>query len=177
MRNPVVVFGLSGSGKSFLSSLLHEHFGYEWLRSDVIRKELVGLNPLESAKAEFGKGIYTEDITKKVYEEMIKRAKELIKEGKRVVLDATFLKRWQRKLVLENFQEPLFILAFAPEEVIKERLSKRKDVSDADFNIYLKQKEVFEEPSEIAYAKVNTDKPREELLKELERIITVKGNP
>ncbi|WP_461828652.1 AAA family ATPase [Aquifex sp.] len=45
-----------------------------------------------------------------------------------MVLDATFLKRWQRELVLKNFENPLFILAWAPEEVIKERLSKREDV-------------------------------------------------
>ena len=177
MRNPIVVFGLSGSGKSFLSSLLHKHFGYEWLRSDVIRKELAGIKPQQSAKADFGKGIYTEDMTRRVYEEMVRRAKELTEEGKKVVLDATFLKRWQRELVLKNFENPLFIFAWAPEEVIKERLSKRKDVSDADFNIYLKQKEVFEEPEEIDYVKVNTDKSPEELIKELEKIITAEGGP
>ena len=177
MRNPIVVFGLSGSGKSFLSSLLHKHFGYEWLRSDVIRKELAGIKPQQSAKADFGKGIYTEDMTRRVYEEMVRRAKGLTEGGKKVVLDATFLKRWQRELVLKNFENPLFIFAWAPEEVIKERLSKRKDVSDADFNIYLKQKEVFEEPEEIDYVKVNTDKSPEELIKELEKIITAEGGP
>ncbi len=175
MRNLVVVFGLSGSGKSFLSSLLHKHFGYEWLRSDVIRKELAGIKPEESAKAEFGKGIYTEDMTRRVYGEMVRRAKELTKKGKKVVLDATFLKRWQRELVLKNFENPLFILAYAPEEVIKERLSKRKDVSDADFGIYLKQKGVFDEPSELNYVIVNTDKTEKELLKELKSLITAEG--
>ncbi len=177
MRNPVVVFGLSGSGKSFLSSLLHKHFGYEWLRSDVIRKELAGIKPEERAKAEFGKGIYTEDMTRRVYEEMVRRAKELTKEGKRVVLDATFLKRWQRELVLRSFEKPLFILAWAPEEVIKERLSKRRDVSDADLSIYLKQKEVFEKPEEVDYVKVNTNRSVEELIEELKRIITAEGGP
>ena len=177
MKNPIVVFGLSGSGKSFLSSLLYKHFGYEWLRSDVIRKELAGIKPQQSAKTDFGKGIYTEDITRRVYGEMVRRAKELTKKGKKVVLDATFLKRWQRDLVLNSFENPLFILAWAPEEVIKERLSKRKDVSDADFGIYLKQKEVFEEPKEIDYVKVNTDKSPEELIKELEKIITAEGGP
>ena len=162
MRKVVVIFGLSGSGKSFLSSLLHEHFGYEWLRSDVIRKELAGIKPEESAKAPFGKGIYTEEMTRRVYEEMVRRAKELSEECKRVVLDATFLKRWQRKLVLENMENPLFILATAPEEVIKERISKRRDVSDADFHIYLKQKEIFEKPDEIEYIEIDTNKTKEE---------------
>ncbi len=172
MRRVVVIFGLSGSGKSFLSSILAERFGYEWLRSDVIRKELAGLPPDRSAKAEFGRGIYTEEMTKKVYEEMVRRARKLLGEGKRVVLDATFLKRWQRELVRKEFPDALFLLAWAPEETIKERLERRKDVSDADFSVYLKQKEVFEEPSEVKYLKINTDRPKEDLIKELERVLS-----
>jgi len=171
MNKVVVIFGLSGSGKSFLASILHEECGYEWLRSDVIRKELAGLKPHESAKAEFGKGIYTEEMTKKVYEEMIKRAKELVEKGKKVVLDATFLKKWQRELVLKNFKETLFILAYAPEEVVKERLKNRVDVSDADWEVYLKQKGSFEKPEEVNYCVINTNKSREELVRELKKLV------
>ncbi|WP_457601219.1 AAA family ATPase [Hydrogenivirga sp.] len=171
MRSPVVIFGLSGSGKSFLARILHDEFGYEWLRSDVIRKEIMGLKPEESARATFGGGIYTEDITRRVYEELIKRAKELSRKGKPVVLDATFLKRWQRELVRKNFEDALFILATAGEEEIKRRLSDRKDVSDADFSIYLKQKEVFEYPSEITFVEVNTERSREELISVLKDLV------
>ncbi|RLJ70966.1 gluconokinase/hypothetical protein [Hydrogenivirga caldilitoris] len=171
MREVVVVFGLSGSGKSFVSRILHEEFGYEWLRSDVIRKELMGMKPEEEAKAEFGKGIYTEDITRKVYEELVRRAKELLSEGKRVVLDATFLKRWQRELVKENFKNPLFILATAGDSEIRKRLSGRKDVSDADYRIYLKQKQVFEPPEEIPYIPLSTERRRDELRSVLENLV------
>ncbi len=171
MKKVVVIFGLSGSGKSFLSRILHEEFGYEWFRSDVIRKELAGKDPHESARADFGKGIYTQDMTKRVYQEMVERAKSLVSKGKRVVLDATFLKRWQRDLVRRNFKDALFILATADEEEIKRRLSSRKDVSDADFSIYLKQKEVMEPPSEVDYIEINTQKSREELRSILEKLI------
>ncbi|WP_461831900.1 AAA family ATPase [Aquifex sp.] len=171
MKKLVVVMGLSGSGKSFISSMLSKEFGYKWLRSDVIRKELTGIKPEKSAKAEFGKGIYTEEITRKVYEEMVKRAKEFYKKCEKVVLDATFLKRWQRELVLRNFKDPLFIWVYASEDVIKRRLQDRKDVSDADFGIYLKQKEVFELPDEVNYVKLNTEKTYEELKKEIEVLI------
>ncbi len=171
MRNPVVVFGLSGSGKSFLARILHEELGYEWLRSDIIRKELMGMSPEQEAKADFGKGIYREDVTRRVYEEMVRRAKDLVSRGKRVVLDATFLKGWQRRLVVDNFEDPLFILATASEEEIRRRLSKRKDVSDADYNIYLKQKEVFEPPEEITHVVVNTERSREELASVLRDLV------
>ncbi|EDP76016.1 AAA family ATPase [Hydrogenivirga sp. 128-5-R1-1] len=171
MRPLVVVFGLSGSGKSFLSRLLHEELGYEWLRSDVIRKELMGLLPQEEAKAPFGEGIYREEITKRVYEELVRRARRLLEEGKRVVMDATFLKSWQRKLVKDSFEDVLFLLATASEEEIKKRLSRRKDVSDADFGVYLKQKEFFEYPEDVDFVEVNTEKSSEELLSVLKNLV------
>jgi len=171
VKKVIVIFGLSGSGKSFLARILHEEFGYEWLRSDVIRKGLMNIKPEEKASAEFGKGIYTEDITRRVYREMIKKALDLTSKGKRVVLDATFLRKWQRELVSESFEDPLFILAWADEEEIKRRLVSRKDVSDADYRIYLKQKEIFEPPEETNYVKLNTQKTREELKSVLENLI------
>ncbi len=171
MKNPVVVFGLSGSGKSFIADILYRDFGYEWLRSDAIRKEMMGIAPEESASADFGKGIYTEDITKKVYKRMLDRAQELIKKGKRVVLDATFLRSYQRKMALERFPDALFLLIDAPEEEIRRRLNRRKDISDADYSIYLKQKEVFEPPKEVDFIRIDNTKSRTELRKLLESVL------
>lgn len=165
----VVVMGLSGSGKSFLASILHQDFGFEWLRSDAIRKELAGLKPHESAKAPYQEGIYSPEWTKKVYERMVERAKELAKEGKKVVLDATFLEEWQRNLVKEAFPNALFILATAQEEEILRRLRERKDISDADIQVYLRQKERFKPPD---YAlPVETQKSRQELKEILRELI------
>jgi len=128
----IATIGFSGSGKSYIASIL-EDLGFYWLRSDAIRKSLFG-------------SFYDEETTKKVYEELIKRAKE----HKDAVLDATFLKKWQRKLVVDNFpDEYYFILIKADENIIKQRLQTRKDISDADFNIYLMQKASFEPPDEI----------------------------
>ncbi len=172
MHNLIVVFGLSGSGKSFVSRILKEEFNYEWIRSDEVRKKLAGIEPQRSAKAEFGKGIYTEEMTKRVYKKMIEEAKELISKGKKVVLDATFLKRWQRELVRENFKESLFILVKAEEGEIKRRLETRKDISDADFNIYLKQKEVFEFPEGEEFIEFDTtNKSKEEIISFLKNLL------
>lgn len=146
----IVLIGLSGSGKSYVAKKMAESYGYKVLRSDAIRKELFGLKPYRSAKAPFGKGIYTEEATKRVYKTLIERAKELINRGEKVVLDATFLKRWQRELVLSNFPSAVFVWVWAPEEVVIERLKKRKgDISDADISVYLRQKELFETPQEL----------------------------
>ncbi len=165
----VVVMGLSGSGKSFLASILHQDFGFEWLRSDLIRKELAGINPYESAKSGYGEGIYSQEWTKRVYEEMIKRAKELVCIGKNVVLDATFLQDWQRELVRKNFPNAIFLLAHAEEQVVIKRLKERQDISDADLEVYLRQKENFVPPP---YAiGVDTNKTRNELRAVLQEIL------
>ena len=145
----LVLIGFSGSGKSYIAKFLQK-YGYEVLRSDVIRKKMAGLNPTESAKSDFGKGIYSEEMTRKVYNEMVKRAKQIVSEGGKVVLDATFLKRWQRELVLRFFPTVVFIWVVAPDKVIIERLKRRKnDVSDADITVFQKQKSIFEPPTEI----------------------------
>lgn len=128
----IATIGFSGSGKSYIASKL-ESFGFYWIRSDAVRKSMFG-------------SFYDEETTKKVYEELIKRAKE----HKNIILDATFLKRWQRKLVIDNFpNEYFFIFVKADENLIKQRLQTRKDISDADFNVYLMQKSSFEPPDEI----------------------------
>ncbi|WP_340694960.1 AAA family ATPase [Hydrogenobacter thermophilus] len=167
----VVVMGLSGSGKSFIAKILHEEFGFEWIRSDAIRKELAGVEEGRHVKVGFGKGIYSEDWTKRVYQEMIKRAEQIHSRGKDVVLDATFLKDWQRNMVKEHFKNAIFLLTQAQEEEIKRRLSKREDISDADFSVYLKQKEIFEEPKEAIV--INTQKGREEIKAELQKILGI----
>lgn len=104
----VVVMGLSGSGKSFIAKILHEEFGFEWIRSDAIRKELAGVEEGRHVKVGFGEGIYSEDWTKRVYQEMIKRAEQIHSRGKDVVLDATFLKDWQRNMVKDHLKMRYF---------------------------------------------------------------------
>ncbi|MEN3028069.1 MAG: AAA family ATPase [Aquificaceae bacterium] len=169
----VVLIGLSGSGKSFLARILQEDFGFEWLRSDKLRKEMAGINTDQKVSVGYGEGIYTPEWTRKVYGEMLRRAEELLKEGKDVVLDATFLEEWQRSMVKERFPQALFILAWAEEKEIIKRLREREDISDANLEVYFKQKSIFLPPD---YAiPLNTQKDREELRVALKEILLQQG--
>ncbi|SHK17980.1 AAA family ATPase [Thermocrinis minervae] len=170
MKRLVITVGLSGSGKSYISSLLKDHFGYEWIRSDLIRKELAGLDPKQKVKEGYLQGIYSEEFTRRVYEEMLRRTEKLLKEGKKVVVDATFLKDWQRKMFLEKFPDLVMLWVVADEEEIKRRLKNRVDISDADWEVYLKQKESFEEPE--GAIKIHTQKSKEELIQELKLVLS-----
>lgn len=164
----VVLIGLSGSGKSFVANILHREFGFEWIRSDQIRKEMAGIEPTQKVKVGFSEGIYSEEWTRRVYERMLDLAEEKLREGKNVVLDATFLKAWQREKVEERFPSAVFIWVIAKEEEIIKRLSSRQDISDAGVETYLRQKEIFEPPEGVPTLDTSEDEHKvKEKLKEL----------
>ena len=64
----VVVGGLPGTGKSTLAAALGDELGWPVLRSDEVRKELAGLDPLDHAPAAYGTGLYAPSITDATYE-------------------------------------------------------------------------------------------------------------
>ncbi|MEU8251838.1 AAA family ATPase [Nonomuraea sp. NPDC048916] len=92
----VVVGGSPGTGKSTLSGGIADRFGYTVLRSDRIRKELAGLDPLHSASAPYQQGIYDQAHTERTYAELLSRAERLLGLGEPVVLDASWIDDRQR---------------------------------------------------------------------------------
>src|SRR5690606_14174416 len=86
----VVVGGLPGTGKSTLAAGLGEALDAEVLRSDVIRKGLLGVDPVTSAAAAFGAGAYDAATTAATYAEVCRRAAALASMGRSVVLDASW---------------------------------------------------------------------------------------
>jgi predicted kinase len=131
----IFVFGLPGSGKSFFAKHLAEKVDAEYISSDRIRKEL------------FNVRTYSENEKQKVYDEMLSRTMQLLRENKKVVLDATFYKAAKRKKfvdVLKSFDTIFFIEVQAEEPVIKERLGKSREDSEADFEVYDKIKKEWE---------------------------------
>ena len=158
--NPIVFMGLSGSGKSAIA----RDFSPNWviLKSDEMRKTMSGLKKNEHRYVEFGEGIYSESLTREVYCTLLENAVEKVRQGKRVVVDATFLKKNQRRDFYENCVEkglnPFFVHCFAGEEVLKERIKKRMeegaDISDAHVDILERQIQDMEEPVELPFYRV-----------------------
>jgi predicted kinase len=82
--------GLMGVGKTTLARAFTETVGAELLRSDVIRKELAGISPEAPCPEGFGRGLYSETMTSRTYAELQYRADRLLRQGKTVVVDASF---------------------------------------------------------------------------------------
>lgn len=137
----VLVGGLPGTGKSVLSRGLAREAGFAWLRADAIRKELAGLDPLESASAGVRSGLYTPEWNDRTYGECLERAKELLFSGARVLVDASFKEERRRLAFVDAARAwgvPVRLLVCTSRgELVKQRLAARtKDPSDADWTIY-----------------------------------------
>jgi hypothetical protein len=153
----VMTCGLTGSGKSTVARRLGERFALEIVRSDVVRKELLGLDPYERKWDAFGDGAYTADMTERTYRVMVERAEALLATGASVVLDGCFTLRSQRESAIDLARRsgvPLLVLECqAPESVVRERLegraNKGRAVSDGRWEIYHRQAATFEPPTEI----------------------------
>lgn len=170
-RPMLTVFsGLSGTGKSTVANLLHKETNSSVITSDIIRKEIYNIDPYSESKTAFKTGIYTKAGTEKTYATLIERGEKLLQSGRSVILDATFSKERFRKaaqkIAEKNAAEFNIIHCTLAEKEVKERLQKRaqtESVSDADFAIYLKQKELFESIKE-GHVEIDTMNKEEAIL-------------
>lgn len=174
--NPVIFFGPSGSGKSTIAKEFSNH--YEIIRSDEIRKKISG-KPIEShTYVGFGEDIYNPDMTTRTYNKMMEIMLEYVQAGKKVILDATFLKKWQREMVIKACEDkglkPFFIYFFAPEDLLFKRIRERKregkDISDAHEEILKRQLIEQDQPNELKsfeLMKINTNARKEDIIESL----------
>ncbi len=143
-RTPMLLLthGVSGSGKSALSSKLADLGGFIHIRSDVERKRLFGIDSLDRSD-EKGLEIYTSEATQKTYDTMLDVASTALSAGFSVIVDATFPDARKRApfIRLANSLEcRCRILCFhASRETLRERVRTRheagSDASEADLRV------------------------------------------
>lgn len=128
--------GLPGSGKTTLARAYAARYAAEHLNSDVLRQELGLL------------GRYGPEDKEKVYRTLLERTRQLLSEGKTVVVDSTFYKESIRKpfrKIAEALSVPLYwVEVRAQEKVIRERLQTPRPDSEADFDVYQKIRDAYE---------------------------------
>ena len=144
----VVIFGLSGSGKSVVARALAQRTGFAHFNSDEIRKELAGL----PAHARGPADLYTAERSAATYRTMLERARAALASGRGALVDATFQLRTHRdgaRAVAAAAGLPaVFVECTCPPTVVRERLARRahdqREASDADWRVYEMQRAVYQ---------------------------------
>ena len=142
-RQLLIMHGVSGSGKSWVSQALVERLGALRLRSDVERKRLCGLPALARSASAVDCGLYDEDMTRTTYRQLLRSARDVLAAGFPVLIDAAFLKRWQREMFCElaaQLNVPWCIISCrADDATLRRRIVAREqsggDASEADLAI------------------------------------------
>src|SRR5208282_2739027 len=93
----IITHGFSGCGKTTLSQRLVEAIGGVRIRSDVERKR-APVPDGEPGGVGIDRGLYTPAATQATYRRLAALSREVIEAGWIALVDATFLRRWQREL-------------------------------------------------------------------------------
>jgi predicted kinase len=148
----ILMHGVSGTGKTTVSTEIVKAIGAIRVRSDVERKRLFAESFMPQSQDPQDGGLYHSDMTARTYDRLGDLARTLLQAGFLVVIDATFLRHHQRELFRMLAKEhgcAWFIVdVFAPESVLKERVERRSreghDASDATVDIMKRQLESTE---------------------------------
>ncbi|MBU0499223.1 MAG: AAA family ATPase [Gammaproteobacteria bacterium] len=143
----VITHGLSGCGKSTLASALLLQLPLARIRTDVERKRLAGIAALQRSDAEGTRLLYGEEMTRRTYAHVAGLARAVVEGGGIALIDAAFLKHWQRELfarLAADMGVIFLILDFqVPEEELRRRIKVRRsrgtDPSDADLAVLERQ--------------------------------------
>jgi predicted kinase len=154
---PVIIMlsGLPGTGKSYLSHKLAELLGFTNVESDAVRKEL------------FPKPSYSTKESATVFRSLHNLLKERLENGLSVIFDATNLEERYREIVYKiagrSGAKLILVEVEAPPELVRKRLESRtqhrekNDHSDATWVVYRRMKKTAEKISRPHYT-VNTER-------------------
>lgn len=136
----LITHGLSGSGKTSQTQALLEAAGALRIRADVERKRLAGLEASARSDSALHGGLYDAAATRATYARLLRAATPALCAGWPVILDATYLRRWQRAAVRRwaaRLGLPFAVLAFEAEPAelqrrLRARAAEGADASEAD---------------------------------------------
>ncbi|WP_413205509.1 AAA family ATPase [Rhodospirillum sp. A1_3_36] len=161
------VGGLSGSGKSRLARELACHFGAApgalVLRTDVLRKRIMGKQPYEK----LGPEGYTPEIHAKVYATLKDEAKAALAAGHSVILDGVHARQQEREqaeaLAAEAGVPFTGLWVHTPVEVAMKRIETRvRNPSDVTLEIRAEQENF--DLGAVTWHRVDSSGPKKETL-------------
>ena len=167
----IAMGGLSGTGKSTIAKRIAAWaggpLGAVHLRSDIIRKRIFGVAPLERLP----QGAYAPGVGARVYEEMLRLAGEALDAGASVVLDAVFAQEEERamigRLAAERGLPFTGLWLEAPADVLEARVEARERRGDdpSDAGVAVLRRQLSYDIGRMDWARVDASGTPDEVLK------------
>jgi predicted kinase len=132
----ILTNGVSGSGKTYVTTELIGELRAIRVRSDLERKRLFGLRETERSD---GRDIYTEEASDAVFARLLAAARSVLAAGFPVIVDATFIRRERRepfaRLASELGVPWAHVAVHAAPDLLRARVARRaaegRDASEA----------------------------------------------
>ena len=139
----IIMQGLSGSGKSWLSEQLIPRIGAVRIRSDLERKRLAATQASAIRDRVSAQRLYDPQFSRRTYARLLECAASCLSAGVNVIVDAAFLVGAERRLFRDFAARKGFsfmiVLCEADRGVLVERIKKREqlhvDPSEADVEV------------------------------------------
>ncbi len=159
----ILLMGLPASGKTFLAERVAHPLRAALFHSDERRKRLSGVRAGTRAGGEWGRGLYALESRQLTYRSLLADATRTLAAGRSAIVDATFTRREFRRIFVDAAERMgvpyCFLCVRAPEATVRERMAARAragGASDADFEVYLRERDAFEPPDEVPAGHVVT---------------------
>ena len=166
----VVLYGLMGTGKSSIARFLRDELGWYLISTDTVRKQISGVGEDTRVYVPYNEGLYSPEMNARTYEEVCRRAENLLKAGFSVAVDGAFKKQEERLPVIDLAQRTesnlLFIESTCELDSQLQRLERRQlhdTRSDGRVELMEHQRTDFEPPNPEAaefFVQMGTDTPK-----------------
>lgn len=134
----ILVGGLPGTGKTYFAMRLSDTLGATYISSDLTRRQMDAQDR------------YAFEDKLNVYEEMVQRTAEELRQGRAVIVDATFYCGQMREIFFTLAKlmhlKLSFIEIVADEKIVRNRLHRAKATREADLSVHNLVKTQYERP-------------------------------
>jgi predicted kinase len=166
------VGGGPGTGKTTLSLALASDIGAQVISTDDVRRELQQSGVITGRVGELDAGLYTPENVSRVYDEVLRRARQLLADGTSVILDGTWRDDQQRTRARELADKTAssmieFTCSLSRREAAERILGREESTSDATPEIAAA---LAERESEFDGHRLDTSRPLAESVAEAMQI-------
>ena len=157
--SPIILFGLPGTGKTYVGKVLEKYFGYYFYEGDN------DLTP-EMKEAIKVQRVFTDQMRDRYFKILISKVQDLGSRIKNLVVAQTFIKEKYRVALLKKIPETKFILIETNKSVRENRLILRKDYPlDLEYARIMEKN--FDEPNIDHQVIINDEDGEENIIKQI----------